>query len=188
MPKRKLNPATQPSKPLNAALQFTVPDNDDWYSFCASLLPGTIAQLISYYLPAVLSLYRKILVEVLFLSACKSDLQQGRLFFVTSKCVSLGGGEGPCKCLSIINTFVPSIGVAQAMRLPQTDEQEGTHMAWLSVFSPALIPFGFMVLILVIEWRTLHRRRPFLKEKGSVFPLLDTPPVKVALPTSPGQR
>ena len=106
----------------------------------------------------MLSLYRKILVEVLFLSACKSDLQQGRLFFVTSKCVSLGGGEGPCKCLSIINTFVPSIGMAQAMLLPQTDEQEGTHMAWLSVFSPALILFGFAVLILVIDWRTSHRR------------------------------
>jgi len=58
------------------------------------------------------------------------------------------------------------------MLLPQTDELEGTHMAWLSVFSPALILFGFMVLIVVIEWRTLHRRRPFLKEEGSVFPLL----------------
>ena len=121
-------------------------------------LPGNIAQLTSYYLPAVLSLYRKILVEVSFLSACKSDLPQDRLFFATSECVSFGGGEGPRKCLSIINTFVPSIGMAQAMLLPQTDEQEGTHMAWLSVFSPALILFGFSVLILVIDWRTSHRR------------------------------
>jgi len=44
------------------------------------------------------------------------------------------------------------------MRLAQTDEQEGAHMAWLSVFSPALILFGFSVLILVIDLRTLHRR------------------------------
>jgi len=44
------------------------------------------------------------------------------------------------------------------MRLAQTDEQEGAHMAWLSVFSPALILFGSSVLILVIDLRTLHRR------------------------------
>lgn len=95
MPKQKPIPGSQPSRPTSTALQLTVPDNDDWYSFCASLLPGNIAELTSYYLPAVLSLYRKILVEVSFLSACKSDLPQDRLFFVTSECVSLGGGEGP---------------------------------------------------------------------------------------------
>jgi len=158
MPKQRLIPGSQPSRPTSTALQLTIPDNDDWYSFCASLLPGNIAELISYYLPAVLSLYRRIWGEVSFLAAYESDLPHDRQFFVTSECVSLGGGEGPCKCLSIINTFVPSIGVAQAMRLPQTDEQEGAHMAWLSVFSPALILFGFTVLILVIDWRTLHRR------------------------------
>jgi len=121
-------------------------------------LPGNIAQLTSYYLPAVLSLYRKIWGGVSFVSACESDLPHDRLFFVTSECVSLGGGEGPCKCLSIINTFVPSIGMAQAMLLPQTDEQEGTHMAWLSVFSPALILFGAVLILVFIDWRTLHRR------------------------------
>ena len=57
-------------------------------------LPGNIAQLTSYYLPAVLSLDRKILVEVSFFSACKSDLPQDRLFFVASVCVALGGSEG----------------------------------------------------------------------------------------------
>ena len=151
-------------------------------------LPGNIAQLTSYYLPAVLSLYRKILVEVSFPLLANQICHKIVSFLSHPSAFLWEAARGPCKYISIINTLVPSIGVAQGMRLPQTDEQEGAHMAWLSVFSPALIPFGFMVLILVIEWRTLHRRRPFLKEKGSVFPLLDTPPVKVALPTSPGQR
>ena len=74
MPKQKPIPGSPPSTPTSTTLQFTVPDNDDWYSFCASLLPGTIAQLISYYLPAVLSLYRKTLVDVSSLPVRKSDL------------------------------------------------------------------------------------------------------------------
>jgi len=92
--KAKANSRQPTEQAHSTALQLTIPDNDDWYSFCASLLPGNIAELISYYLPAVLSLYRRIWGEVSFLAACESDLPHDRQFFVTSECVSLGGGRG----------------------------------------------------------------------------------------------